>query len=283
MRLLAKLEGANPTGSVKDRVARYLVEALEREGRIGPDSVILEPSSGNTGIALAMICRLKGYRLAVVMPDNVTRERRQMLQIYGVEVIDSPGELGSNGAVALARRLARDDSRYVLPDQYANRANPQAHYETTGPEILADCPEIDVFVAGLGTGGTLTGVGRRLREEKPGVRIVAAEPMPGERVQGLRSLEEGFVPEVFDPRVLDDKHLVTTEESIDALRRLIALEGIFAGVSAGGVLAVALRVAHELQAGTIVALLADGGWKYLSEEVWTREIDEERMEALNLW
>ncbi|HVM29279.1 MAG TPA: cysteine synthase family protein [Candidatus Limnocylindrales bacterium] len=283
VRLLAKLEGANPTGSVKDRVARYLVEALEREGRIGPDSVILEPSSGNTGIALAMICRLKGYRLAVVMPDNVTRERRQMLQIYGVEVIDSPGELGSNGAVALARRLARDDSRYVLPDQYANRANPQAHYETTGPEILADCPEIDVFVAGLGTGGTLTGVGRRLREEKPGVRIVAAEPMPGERVQGLRSLEEGFVPEVFDPRVLDDKHLVTTEESIDALRRLIALEGIFAGVSAGGVLAVALRVAHELQAGTIVALLADGGWKYLSEEVWTREIDEERMEALNLW
>jgi [CysO sulfur-carrier protein]-thiocarboxylate-dependent cysteine synthase len=283
VRLLVKLEGLNPTGSVKDRVARYLVEDLERAGRLGPNSVILEPSSGNTGIALAMICRLKGYRLAVVMPDNVTRERRQMLEIYGAQIIESPGELGSNGAVALARRLVAEEPRYVMPDQYANPANALAHYETTGPEILADCPELDVFVAGLGTGGTLTGVGRRLREERPGVRIVAAEPMPGERVQGLRSLDEGFVPEVFDPTVLHDKHLVTTDESIDALRRLIAVEGIFAGVSAGGVLAVAARIAQEMDSGTIVALLADGGWKYLSEEVWTREIDEERMEALNLW
>ncbi|CAN5742917.1 cysteine synthase [soil metagenome] len=283
VRMLVKLEGTNPTGSVKDRIARYLVEALERDGRLGPDTVILEPSSGNTGIALAMVCRLKGYRLAVVMPDNVTRERRQMLEIYGARIIDSPGEQGSNGAVALARRLAAEDPRYVMPDQYANPANPQAHYETTGPEILADCPEIDVFVAGLGTGGTLMGVGRRLREEKPGVRIYAAEPMPGEYVQGLRSLEEGFVPEIFDPAAVDGKFLVTTVESIDALRRLVAVEGIFAGVSAGGVLAVASRLAGEMDGGTIVALLADGGWKYLSEEIWTRDIDEERLEALNLW
>jgi [CysO sulfur-carrier protein]-thiocarboxylate-dependent cysteine synthase len=283
VRLLVKLEGTNPTGSVKDRIARYLVEALERDGRLGPDSVVLEPSSGNTGIALAMVCRLKGYRLAVVMPDNVTRERRQMLEIYGARIIESPGEQGSNGAVALARRLAAEDPRYVMPDQYANPANPQAHYETTGPEILADCPEIDVFVGGLGTGGTLMGVGRRLREEKPGVRIYAAEPMPGEYVQGLRSLEEGFVPEIFDPAAVDGKFLVTTTESIDALRRLMAVEGIFAGVSAGGVLAVASRLATEMDGGTMVALLADGGWKYLSEEIWTREIDDERLEALNLW
>jgi [CysO sulfur-carrier protein]-thiocarboxylate-dependent cysteine synthase len=283
VRLLVKLEGVNPTGSVKDRVARYMVEALEREGRLGPDTIVLEPSSGNTGIALAMICRLKGYRLAVVMPDNVTRERRQMLEIYGAQIIDSPGALGSNGAVAMARRLAAADPRYVMPDQYANPANAQAHYETTAPEILADCPEIDVFVAGLGTGGTLTGVGRRLRQVKPSVRIYAAEPMPGEYVQGLRSLEDGFVPEVFDPSVLDGKHLVTTGESVDALRRLMALEGIFAGVSAGAVLTVAARLAEERDGGTIVALLADGGWKYLSEEVWTSDIDDERMEALNLW
>ncbi len=256
---------------------------MERDGRLGRDSVILEPSSGNTGIALAMICRLKGYRLTVVMPDNVTRERRQLLQIYGAQVVESPGEQGSNGAVAMARRMAAENPRYVMPDQYANPANSQAHYETTGREILADCPELDVFVAGLGTGGTLTGVGRRLRQEKPGVRIFAAEPMPGERVQGLRSLEDGFVPEVFDPSVLDGRLLVTTEESIDALRRLLAVEGIFAGVSAGGVLAVASRLAKEMERGTIVALLADGGWKYLSEELWTRDIDEERMEALNLW
>jgi [CysO sulfur-carrier protein]-thiocarboxylate-dependent cysteine synthase len=245
--------------------------------------VVLEPSSGNTGIALALICRLKGYPLAVVMPDNVTRERRQMLEIYGAQIIDSPGALGSNGAVALARRLAADDPRYVMPDQYANPANPRAHYETTGPEILADCPKIDVFVAGLGTGGSLTGAGRYLRERRPGVRVIAAEPMPGERVQGLRSLDDGFIPEVFDASVLNDRRLVTTAESIDALRRLMAVEGIFAGVSAGGVLAVAARLAQEMDSGTVVALLADGGWKYLSEEVWTRDIDAQRLEALNLW
>jgi cysteine synthase len=281
--LLVKLEGVNPTGSVKDRVARYLIEGLEREGRLGPESVVLEPSSGNTGISLAMMCRLKGYALAVVMPDNVTRERRQLLEIYGAKIIESPGELGSNGAVEMARRLAREDPRYVMPDQYANPLNPLAHYETTAVEILGDCPEIDVFVAGLGTGGTLTGVGRRLREERPGVRIYAAEPMPGEQVQGLRSLDEGFVPEIFDATVLDGKFLVTTAESIEALRDLTAAEGIFAGVSSGGVLAVTRTLAETMESGTIVALLADGGWKYLSEDVWSRDLGDESIEALNLW
>jgi len=283
VRLLAKLEGMNPTGSVKDRVALYLVNALEQAGRLRADSVILEPSSGNTGISLAMICRLRGYSLTVVMPDNVTRERRQILEMYGATIVDSPGELGSNGAVALARRTAADDPRYVLPDQYANPANPQAHYETTAVEIMADCPELDVFVSGLGTSGTLMGVARRLREEKPGVRVVAAEPMPGEGVQGLRSLEDGFVPEIFDGSVLDDRQLVTTEESIEAMRRLAETESIFAGVSSGGVLAVASRVAASMDSGTVVALLADGGWKYLSEDLWRRDPTHEEMEALNLW
>ena len=283
VKLLVKLEGVNPTGSVKDRVARYMIEGLEAAGRLKDDSIVLEPSSGNTGIALAMICRLRGWPLTVVMPANVTRERRQMLDIYGAAVVESPAELGSNGAVALARQMAADDPRFVMPDQYANPLNPRAHYETTAPEIIADCPEIDAFVAGLGTGGTLTGVGRRLREYRPDVRIYAAEPMPGEMVQGLRSLEDGFVPEIFDPSVVDGKFLVTTAESIEALRRLTSLEGIFAGVSSGGVLVVASRVAEQMESGTLVALLADGGWKYLSEDVWSRDVEDESMEALNLW
>ena len=283
VRLLVKLEGANPTGSVKDRVARYLIEGLEKDGRLGPDSIILEPSSGNTGISLAMICRLRGYRLTIVMPANVTQERRQLLAIYGANIIESPAELGSNGAVALARRLVAEDARYVMPDQYANPMNPRAHYDTTGPEILADCPELEVFVAGLGTGGTLMGVGRRLREERPGVKIFAAEPMPGEMVQGLRSLDDGYVPEIFDPSMLDGKFLVSTAESIEALRELTATEGIFAGVSSGGVVAVARRVAARLESGTVVALLADGGWKYLSEDVWSRDLEDDSVEALNLW
>ena len=283
VKLLVKLEGVNPTGSVKDRVARYMIEGLEAAGRLKGDSIVLEPSSGNTGIALAMICRLRGWPLTVVMPANVTRERRQMLDIYGAAVVESPAELGSNGAVALARQMAADDPRFVMPDQYANPLNPLAHYETTAPEIIADCPEIDAFVAGLGTGGTLTGVGRRLREHSPDVRIYAAEPMPGEMVQGLRSLEDGLVPEIFDPSVVDGKFLVTTAESIEALRRLTSLEGIFAGVSSGGVLVVASRVAEQMESGTVVALLADGGWKYLSEDVWSRDLEHESMEALNLW
>ena len=283
VRMLVKLEGANPTGSVKDRVARYLIEGLERDGRLSPDSVILEPSSGNTGISLAMLCRVRGYRLTVVMPDNVTRERRQLLEMYGATIVDSVGEQGSNGAVALARKMAADDSRYVMPDQYANPNNPQAHYETTGLEILQDCPEVSVFVAGLGTGGTLMGVGRRLREERPGVRVVAAEPMPGEGVQGLRSLDEGFVPEILDESALDGRYLVTTEDSVAGARQLLATEGIFCGISSGGVMAVATRTAAEMESGTLVALLADGGWKYLSEDVWLRDLHEEELERLNLW
>jgi [CysO sulfur-carrier protein]-thiocarboxylate-dependent cysteine synthase len=274
VRILAKLEAANPTGSVKDRVARALIEDLESAGRLHPDSIILEATSGNTGIALAMIGRRKGYRVAVVMPDNVTLERRQLIALHGAEVIDSPGALGSNGAIALARDLVARDPRFVMADQYANPANPRVHEETTGPEILDAVPELDVFVAGLGTGGTLTGVGRFLRREKPGVRIVAAEPFPGEAVQGLRSLDDGFVPEIFDPEVLDDRYVVSNREAIEAVRELLSKEGIFAGPSSGAILSVASRVASTLGAGTIVALLPDGGWKYLSAGTYTKDLDE---------
>src|SRR6187431_2880610 len=274
VRLFAKLEATNPTGSVKDRAAKYLIEDLERRGLLNDDSIILEPTSGNTGIALAMIGRRKGYRVALVMPDNVTNERRQMAALFGAEVIDSPGAQGSNGAIALAKHLVGKDERFVMPYQYGNEANPLAHYETTAPEILADCPEIDVFVAGLGTGGTLMGVSRYLREEKPGVRIVAAEPLPGELVQGLRSLEEGFVPEILDPSVLDMKYLVSNRDAVAALRDLVAREGIFGGPSCGAVLVAAARVASEMESGTIVALLPDGGWKYLSAGTYERDLDE---------
>ncbi|MFL5778286.1 MAG: PLP-dependent cysteine synthase family protein [Chloroflexota bacterium] len=274
VRILAKLEMVNPTGSVKDRVAKYLVEDLEARGLLSDDSIILEPTSGNTGIALAMIGRRKGYRVALVMPDNVTNERRQMAALFGAEVIDSPGHLGSNGAIALAKHLVARDARFVMPYQYGNEANPRAHYETTGPEILADCPEIDVFVAGLGTSGTLMGVGRFLREHRPRVRIVAAEPLPGENVQGLRSLEDGFVPEILDPSVLDAKYLVSNRDSIAALRELVFGEGIFAGPSSGAVLVAAAREAVRLGSGTIVALLPDGGWMYLSAGTYRRNLDE---------
>jgi len=283
VRIYAKLEGLNPTGSVKDRVAKALIEDLEESGRLGPDSIIVEPTSGNTGIALAMIARRRGYRVAVVLPDDATRERRQVLALYGAEIIDSPGALGSNGAIALARRLVQDDPRFVMPDQYGNPANPRVHEETTAEEILADCPEVDVFVAGLGTGGTLMGVGRRLRRHHPEVRIYAAEPMSGESVQGLRSLDDGFVPEILDPSLLDGRFLVTNAEAVAAVRELLDREGIFAGVSSGGAIAVAQRVAADMEHGTIVVLLADGGWKYLSQELWTRDLDEESLESLNLW
>jgi cysteine synthase B len=274
VRIFAKLEMANPTGSVKDRVAKYLVEDLEQRGLLKPDSIILEPTSGNTGIALAMIGRRKGYRVALVMPENVTNERRQMAALFGAEVIDSPGRLGSNGAIALAKHLVSKDERFVMPYQYGNEANPRAHYETTGPEVLADCPEIDVFVAGLGTSGTLMGVARYLRERKPTVRIVAAEPQPGETVQGLRSLEEGFVPEILDPSLLSAKYLVSNRDAIGALRDLVFREGIFGGPSCCAVLVAAAREARRMQSGTIVALLPDGGWKYLSAGTFTRDLDE---------
>ena len=286
VRILAKLEMLNPTGSVKDRVAKYLVDDLETRGLLHDDSIILEPTSGNTGIALAMIGRRKGYRVALVMPDNVTNERRQMAALFGAEVIDSPGALGSNGAIALAKHLVSKDERFVMPYQYGNPANPLAHFETTGPEILADCPEIDVFVAGLGTAGTLMGVSRYLREHKPGVRIVAAEPLPGEYVQGLRSLDDGFIPEILDPSLIDTKYLVSNRDAIAALRELVFREGIFAGPSCGAVLVAAARVAAEMESGTIVALLPDGGWKYLSAGTFSTNLDEmeEALEGgVNWW
>jgi cysteine synthase B len=286
VRIYAKLEFMNPTGSVKDRAARALIEDLEERGVLEADSIILEPTSGNTGIALAMIARRKGYRVALVMPDNVTAERRQVAALFGAEIIDSPGRLGSNGAIVLAKDLARRDPRFVMPYQYGNPANPRAHEETTGPEILADCPEVDVFVAGLGTGGTLMGVARFLRRAKPGVRIIAAEPRPGEAVQGLRSLDEGFVPEILDPSLLDAKYLVSNRDAVAAVRDLVEREGIFAGPSSGAVIVAAARVAREMGSGTIVALLPDGGWKYLSAGTYSRSL--EAMEAdleggINWW
>jgi cysteine synthase B len=286
VRIFAKLEMLNPTGSVKDRVAKYLIDDLETRGLLREDSIILEPTSGNTGIALAMIGRRKGYRVALVMPDNVTQERRQMAALFGAEVIDSPGHLGSNGAIALAKHLVAKDERFVMPYQYGNPANVAAHYETTGPEVLADCPEVDAFVAGLGTSGTLMGVARYMAEHKPGVRIVAAEPLPGEAVQGLRSLDEGFVPEILDTSLLDAKYLVSNRDAIAALRDLVFREGIFAGPSSGAVLVAAAREARTMSSGTIVALLPDGGWKYLSAGTYSRNLDE--MEAdleggINWW
>jgi cysteine synthase B len=286
VRILAKLEMVNPTGSVKDRVAKYLIEDLEDRGLLREDSIILEPTSGNTGIALAMIGRRKGYRVALVMPDNVTNERRQMAALFGAEVIDSPGHLGSNGAIELAKHLVAKDERFVMPYQYGNPANTRAHYETTGPEILADCPEIDVFVAGMGTSGTLMGVSRYLRERKPGVRVVAAEPLPGEQVQGLRSLEDGFIPEIFEPSLLDAKYLVSNRDSIAALRDLVFKEGIFGGPSCGAVLVAAAREANAMTSGTVVALLPDGGWKYLSAGTFSANLDEmdEALEGgVNWW
>jgi cysteine synthase len=286
VRIFAKLEMLNPTGSVKDRVAKYLIEDLEARGLLHEDSIILEPTSGNTGIALAMIGRRKGYRVALVMPDNVTNERRQMAALFGAEVIDSPGSMGSNGAIALAKHLVAKDERFVMPYQYGNEANPRAHYETTGPEILTDCPEIDVFVAGMGTGGTLMGVSRYLREHKPGVRVVAAEPMPGELVQGLRSLDEGFIPEILDPSLIDAKFLVSNRDALSALRDLVFREGIFGGPSCGAVLVAAARVAQGMDHGTIVALLPDGGWKYLSAGTYSTSFDEmeEALEGgVNWW
>jgi cysteine synthase B len=274
VRIYAKLEGQNPGGSVKDRIAKAMVEAAEADGRLAPGATILEPSSGNTGIGLAMVSRLKGYRLKVVMPENVSAERRLLLEVFGAEVISSPGEEGSNGAIRKAQAIAAEHPEYVFLYQYANQANPDAHYRTTGPEIWRDCPEVDVFVAGLGTTGTLMGVGRFLKERKANVQIVAVEPPSGETVQGLRSLDDGYIPPVFDPSVLDRKMLVRLHESIEFTRRLAQEHGIFGGISAGAAVAGAVKVAARMSEGTIVVLLADGGWKYLSTGAWTDPIDE---------
>jgi cysteine synthase B len=274
VRFFAKLEGQNPTGSVKDRIAKYMIEKAEQSGELTPDRVVLEPTSGNTGISLAMICRIKGYRLKVVMPESVSEERAQLLRAFGAEIVYSEGIKGTNGSIIVAQELAAQDPACFMPYQYGNEANPRAHYETTGPEILRDLPEVDVFVAGLGTGGTLTGVGHYLKEHKPGVRVVASVPHPGDLVQGLRSLEEGFIPPVLDESVLDGKIVVDSRASFAGTKELTQAEGIFAGISSGAVLRTAQKVAQRLDRGNIVILLADGGWKYLSTSLWTKEYDE---------
>ena len=271
VRIFVKLEGNNPGGSVKDRIAKAMIEDAEASGRLVPGDTILEPSSGNTGIGLALVCRVKGYKLRVVLPENVSVERRQLLEIFGAEVIPSPKEEGSNGAIRVAQELAKEGDTVFLY-QYGNAANPMAHYEGTGPEIWADCPEVDAFVAGLGTSGTLMGVGRYLKERKPSVKVVAVEPPAGEDVQGLRSLDEGYIPPIFDPDVLDRRFIVRLNESIEWTRRLAEL-GIFSGLSSGAVMAGAAKVAATMDKGTIVALLPDGGWKYLSTGAWTDDID----------
>ncbi|GHO86169.1 PLP-dependent cysteine synthase family protein [Dictyobacter formicarum] len=283
--IYAKLEGSNPTGSVKDRVAKKMIEEAEKSGKLHPGSILLEPTSGNTGISLAMIARIKGYQFVAVMPNNVTSERQKMLELYGAQIIYSDGSLGSNGAVKMARELAEEDNRYVMLYQYGNPANPRAHYETTAVEIIQDLPDIDVFVAGLGTGGTLTGTARRLKEYNPAIKVVAAEPQQGEGVQGLRSLQDGFVPPVLDQSLLDGKILVSGGDSIRRTRQLKDQEGIFAGPSCGASLHAALRVADSMEQGKIVALLPDGGWKYLSEDLWTRPVEqiEDTLEAKVLW
>jgi cysteine synthase B len=285
IRLYAKLESANPTGSVKDRIARAMLEEARETGALQPGQTILEPSSGNTGISLAMIGRLMGNPVRIVMPDNTTVEREQLLRLYGAEIVPSPGAEGSNGAIRLAQELSAADPSLFMPYQYGNDANPRAHEEGTGPEILAAVPEVDLFVAGLGTGGTLTGVGRCLKRERRGVRVIAAEPLPGEQVQGLRSLEEGFVPPVLDASVLDERYLVSNRDAVIGVRRLLREEGIFAGLSSGAALHVALRVADEMREGSVVVLLADGGWKYLSTGIYDRDLDalEDELERSLLW
>ena len=285
VKIWAKLEGQNPGGSSKDRIALKMIELAEEERRLYPGATILEPSSGNTGIGLALVAKLRGYNLRVVMPENVSVERRQLLEIFGAEITLSPGEEGSNGAIRMAEKIAADEPEYVMLFQYGNPANPLSHFEGTGPEILRDCPEIDVFVAGLGTSGTLMGAGKYLKQHKPSVKVVAVEPPSGELVQGLRNLDDGFVPPIFDPDVLDRKFIVRPRESIELTRRLLDECGVFAGISSGAAAAGALKMASTMDTGTIVVLLPDGGWKYLSSGAWTDPIDEvvDRATRINYW
>ena len=283
VRLWAKLEGNNPTGSTKDRIAKKMIEVAEVSGELTPDRVILEPTSGNTGIALAMVASRKGYRLTVVIPDNASQERIGLLRLFGAEIVFSEGDKGTNGSIEVARRLAQDPT-YFMPFQYGNPANPLAHYEGTGAEILRDLPEITHFVAGMGTGGTLTGTGRRLHEHDLEIQVIAAEPELGDLVYGLRSLDEGFVPPIFDPGEVNRKFLVNSADSLRATRELTAREGIFAGISSGAVVHVAQRIASEIERGDIVCLLPDGGWKYLSTEAWAEDVETaEKGVAESLW
>jgi cysteine synthase len=283
VRLWAKLEGSNPTGSTKDRIAKKMIEVAEATGEMTPDKVILEPTSGNTGIALAMVAARKGYGLTVVIPDNASEERIGLLRLFGAEIVFSDGDKGTNGSIEVARALAADP-KYFMPFQYGNPANPLAHYEGTAAEIIADLPEITHFVAGMGTGGTLTGNGRRLHEHDPNIKVIAAEPELGDLVYGLRSLDAGFIPPIFDPGQVDRKFLVDSTSSLRTNRELTATEGIFAGISSGAVVHVAQRIAREIDEGDIVCLLPDGGWKYLSTEAWASDLSvAEKGVAESLW
>lgn len=273
VRIMVKLESHNPTGSIKDRTARSLIDDAERRGLISPGDTIMEPTSGNTGISMAMIARVRGYKLVAVMPDNVTEERRALLRLYGAEIVATDGEFGSNGAVEVARRLSKENGLY-MPFQYGNPANPRAHYEGTAEEIVRDCPELDVFVAGLGTGGTLMGCAQRLKEHRQEIQVVACEPMQGDPVSGLRSLEDGFVPPILDVSKLDRKLLVGNRDALIMTRRLADEEGIFAGISSGAVVHTCARIAGRMERGTIVGIICDGGWKYLSAGLWTKDVDE---------
>jgi [CysO sulfur-carrier protein]-thiocarboxylate-dependent cysteine synthase len=270
--IFAKLEGNNPSGSIKDRIARKMVEEAEKQQLLKADSILLEPTSGNTGVALALVANLKGYPFTAVVSEKGTQDKRRLLELYGANIITSPGQAGSNGAVKLAQNLATQDSRYVMLYQYGNEANALAHYETTGVEIINDMPDVDVFVGGLGTGGTLTGVARRLKRHNRATQIVAAEPVQGDSIQGLRSLADGFVPPVLDQSVIDTRMLVSSRDAWMRTLQLKAREGIFAGPSSGAVLDVALRVAETMKSGKIVIILADGGWKYMSEDHWMAKL-----------
>ncbi len=283
VKLYAKLEGQNPTGSIKDRVALAMVEAAERAGELEPGRELLEPTSGNTGISLALVARLRGYRLTCVMPENVTEERRRLLRLYGAQIVESPAGEGSNGAVRLAVGLAEREPRYHMLFQYGNGANPAAHYDGTGAEIAEALDRVDVLVAGLGTGGTLMGAGDRLRESFPGLVVAAAEPLPGDPVMGLRSLEDGYVPPILDVSKLDRKVLVSNADAVAGLRLLLDREAVFAGVSAGAVVHVARRLADELDEGVVVTVLADGGWKYLSARVWEARTEVETEMGRSVW
>jgi len=283
VRLYAKLEGQNPTGSIKDRVALAMVEGAEGVGELEPGRELLEPTSGNTGISLALVARLKGYRVTCVMPESVTEERRRLLSLYGAEIVESPGSEGSNGAVRLALELAEREPRFQMLFQYANAANPRAHHDGTGAEIAEALDRVDVLVAGLGTGGTLMGAGARVRESFPQVAIAAAEPLPGDPVMGLRSLEDGYVPPVLDVEQLDRKMLVSNADAVAGLRALLDQEGIFAGVSSGAVVHVARKLAAELDEGVVVAILADAGWKYLSAPFWDAVDPEPEMDEAVWW
>jgi len=274
VRIWAKLEGQNPSGSVKDRIALAMIETAKADGSLADGQTILEPTSGNTGLALALVGQLRGHPVRCVMPESVSLERRDLLRFYGAEVHLSPGDLGTNGAVKMAQELYAQDPSVFMPMQYENADNPGAHYRTTGPEILRDCPEITHFVAGLGTGGTLTGVGHFLKEHKPQVKVVAAAPHPGDLVQGLRSMDEGYIPPVFDESVLDGRIVVDSRTSFSVTKSLLECEGVFAGISAGAAVRTAQRVAERMQSGDIVVLLADGGWKYLSTGLWARDYDD---------